>query len=326
MRRRHFLSVLAGAAASGPLGARAQQPERMRRIGVLQSLEADDPESRLRSEAFRQALATLGWSEGRNVKFELRASAPEQMRKMAAELVALGPDIIVAAGTVPVGALLQTTRSIPIVFVQVVDPVGAGFVESLARPGGNVTGFTQFEYSISGKWLDLLKEIAPDVMRIGVVRDSQIVTGIGMYAVMQAVAPSLHVELTPINSTSAAELERAVTALAKIPNSGMIVTPSGTGRQRDRIIGLAATHRLIAVYPYRYYANSGGLISYGPDTIEQFRRTGGYVDRILKGEKPADLPVQAPTSYELVVNLKTAKNLGLQIPASVLGRADAVIE
>ena len=326
MRRRHFLSLLAGAASSGPLGTQAQQPERMRRIGVLQALDVNDPESRLRNEAFQQALAALGWSYGRNVQIEYRAGAPDLSRKFAAELIALAPDVIVAAGTNQVPALLQATRSIPIVFVQVVDPVGAGFVESLSRPGGNVTGFTQFEYSISGKWLELLKEIAPDVVRVGIVRDPRSVTGIGIYAVIQAAAPSAGVEPRPINGTSPAEIEQSITAFAKTPTGGLIVTPSGTGYRRDLIIRLAGLHRLPAIYPFRYYAISGGLISYGPDTIEQFRRAAGYVDRILKGEKPAELPVQAPTKYELVVNLKTAKNLGLQIPASVLARADSVIE
>jgi ABC-type uncharacterized transport system substrate-binding protein len=325
MRRREFITLLGGAAAAWPLAVRAQQGERMRRIGVLQILAENDPEWVARQAAFEQALQALGWSKDRNVRIDYRSAGgdPNRVRKYAAELVALAPDVILTSGNLTVVSLLQVTRTIPVVFVQVVDPVGGGLVESLARPGGNATGFTQFEYSLSGKWLELLKEIVPRVSRVAVIRDPTAIHGIGQFAVIQAVAPSLGVELRPINP---AEIERPLAAFAGSSNGGLIVTSGGTAFVRDLIVPLAARHRLPAVYPYRYYVTDGGLVSYGPDTIHQFRRGAGYVDRILKGEKPADLPVQAPTKYELVINLKTARALGLTVPPTLLARADEVIE
>jgi len=331
MRRREIIALLGGAAASSvawPLAARAQQSEQMRRIGVLQILTENDPEAVARHAAFEQTLEVMGWSKGRNVRIDYRWAGGDanRVRKYAAELLSLGPDVILTSGSITVTPLLQATRTIPIVFVQVVDPVGGGLVESLARPGGNATGFTLFEYSLSGKWLELLKEIAPRVSRVAVIRDPTRGPGIGQFAVIQAVAPSLGVELRPINALDTAEIKRAVAAFAESPNGGLIVTSGGTGFNRDLIIPLASRHRLPAVYPFRYYVTDGGLVSYGPDTIDQFRRAGGHIDRILKGEKPADLPVQAPTKYQLVINLKAAKALGLDVPASVLSRADEVIE
>ena len=287
-----------------PLAARAQQGERMRRVGVLMASTADDPESQARIAAFVQALQQLGWTDGRNVRIDTRwaTSNADDIRRHAAELAALAPDVILAAaGTSTVAPLLQATRTVPIVFVVVIDPVGAGFVASLARPGGNATGFTMFEYGMSGKWLELLKEIAPRVTRAAVLRDPAVASGIGQFAAVQAVAPSLGVELSPVDVRDAAEIERAVTAFARSPNGGLIVTSSAVAtRHRDLIITLAARHRLPAVYAYRFFVTGGGLISYGPDLVDQYRRAAGYVDRILKGEKPADLPVQAPTKYELV--------------------------
>jgi putative ABC transport system substrate-binding protein len=329
MKRRAFFTFLGGAAA-WPLSARAQQPERMRRIGVLMASAADDAESQARIAGFLQGLQQLGWADGRNMRIDTRwaTTNPDDIRRHAAELAALAPDVLVAAtGTVTVAPLLQATRSVPIVFVQVIDPVGAGFVASLARPGGNATGFTIFEYGMSGKWLELLKEIAPRVARAAVLRDPAIASGIGQFGAVQAVAPSFGVELSPVDVRDAGEIERAVTAFARSSNGGLIVTASTlASRHRDLIIALAAGHRLPAVYPFRYFATAGGLISYGPDSIDAYRRAAGYVDRILKGEKPADLPVQAPTKYELVINLKTAKALGLEVPATVLTRADEVIQ
>jgi putative tryptophan/tyrosine transport system substrate-binding protein len=331
MNRREFITLLGGAAAvAWPLAARAQQPDRVRRVGVLMASAADDSESQARIAAFLQGLQQLGWADGRNVRIDTRwaTTDADDIRRHASELAALAPDVLVAAtGTVTAAPLLQATRTVPIVFVQVIDPVGAGFVVSLARPGGNATGFTIYEYGMSGKWLELLKEIAPSMARAAVLRDPAIASGIGQFAAAQAVAPSLGVELSPVDVRDAGEIERAVTAFARSPNGGLIVTASALAtRHRDLIIALAARHRLPAVYSYRYMVVAGGLVSYGPDSLDQYRRAAGYVDRILKGEKPADLPVQAPTKYALVLNLKTANALGLDIPTTVLSRADEVIE
>jgi putative ABC transport system substrate-binding protein len=328
VRRRQCITLL-GAAAAWPLCARAQQGERMRRIGILLPAAADDAEYQARVGAFLQALALLGWTVGRNVRIDTRwatANAAD-IRRHAAELAALAPDIILAHGASTVGPLLQATRTVPIVFPVVSDPVAAGFVDSLARPGGNATGFIVFEYSLSGKWLELLKQIAPSVTRAAVFRDPALPPGIGQFSAIQAVAPSLGVEVIPVNVREAGEIERAVAAFARSPNGGLIVTSSGLAElHRDLIIRLAAQHKLPAVYWERFFVAAGGLISYGPDVIDQYRQAAGYVDRILKGEKPADLPVQAPTKYETVLNLKTAKTLGLTVPDSVLARADEVIE
>ena len=330
MKRREFITLLGGAAAAWPLAARAQQGERVRRIGVLVASAADDPQFQTWVGAFLQGLAQLGWTDGRNVRIDIRwaTTNADDLRRHAAELAALAPDVLVAAtGTATAAPLLQATRTVPIVFVQVIDPVGAGFVASLARPGGNATGFTSFEYGLSGKWLELLKQIAPSMTRAAVLRDPAVASGIGQFAAIQAVAPSLGVELSPVDARDAPEIERAVTAFARSGNGGLIVTPSpAAARHRDLIATLAARHRLPAVYGSRHYVAAGGLISYGPDLIDQYRRAAGYVDRILKGEKPADLPVQAPTKYELVINLKTAKALGLDVPPPLLARADEVIE
>jgi len=328
--RRKFIAALGGTALVWPLAARAQQADRMRRVGVLWNLAADDPEGQARQRAFLQGLQELGWTEGRNVRIDYRwhADDADRYRTYAAELVALAPDVILASSSASTAALQQATRTVPIVFAIVVDPVGAGYVASLARPGGNVTGFTLFEYSLSGKWLELLKEIAPNLMRIAILRDPAIASGIGQFAVIQAMAPpSFGVELSPIDVRDAGEIERDVAAFARESNGGLIVTAStGAVARRELIIMLAARHRLPAVYFFRYYVTSGGLISYGPDPTDPFRRAAGYVDRILKGEKAADLPVQAPTKYELAINLKTAKALGLTVPPSLLSRADDVIE
>jgi putative tryptophan/tyrosine transport system substrate-binding protein len=297
---------------------------------MLTNLAADDPLATARVAAFAQAMQGLGWIVGRNLQIDYRWGQhdPDRLRKYAAELVALGPEVIVANATPSTTALQQATRSVPVVFVNQVDPVGSGFVESLARPGGNVTGFTNFEYGLGGKWLELLKEIAPGVKRVAVLRDATNPAGSGQWGAIQSVAPSFGVELSAVNMPSDTdEIERAVAAFARQPNSGLILTASaGAAARRDRLISMAARHKLPAIYPYRYHVTSGGLISYGPDPVDQYRRAAGYVDRILKGEKAADLPVQAPTKYELVVNLKTAKNLGLEIPTPVLARADEVIE
>jgi putative ABC transport system substrate-binding protein len=329
MRRRAFIAGLGGAAA-WPLVARAQQGERMRRIGVLVASPADDAEFQARVAAFNEGLAQLGWIEGRNVRIDTRwaTTNADDLRKHAAELAATTPDVLVAAsGTTTVAALLQASRTVPIVFAIIIDPVGAGFVASLARPGGNATGFTMFEYGMSGKWLELLKQIAPGVTRAAVLRDPTIASGIGQFGAVQAVAPSLGVELRPVDVRDAPEIERAVTAFAGIEKSGLVVTASPSSTvHRDLIVTLAARHKLPAVYWERFYVAAGGLISYGPDRLDQYRRAAGYVDRILRGEKPADLPVQAPTKYELVINLKTAKALGLEVPQSLLARADEVIE
>jgi putative ABC transport system substrate-binding protein len=329
MRRREFIAGFAGATAL-PFAARAQQGDRVRRIGVLDGgIAADDPEGQASFAAFLQELQRLGWIEGGNVRIDRRwgLGDADTIRKYAAELVALVPDVILISGTATVRPLLQATHTVPIVFTTVADPVGAGFVDSLARPGGNATGFLQFEYNISGKWLELLKEIAPGVTRAAVLRDSAITAGIGQFAIIQSVAPSLGVELSPIDLRDPGEIERAVAAFARSSNGGMIVTGSAlTVHHRDLIVALASRYKLPAVYHRRFMVTGGGLMSYGADLVDQFRRAASYVDRILNGEKPADLPVQAPTKYELVINLKTAKALGLTVPASLLARADEVIE
>jgi putative ABC transport system substrate-binding protein len=329
MRRREFITLLGAAAAAWPLAARGQQPERMRRIGVLQSAAADDPVGQARVKAFQQGLQQLGWTDGRNVRIVYRWAAGnvENSRKYAAELVALAPDVILAVGGAT-GPMLQATRTLPIVFTIAGDPVGSGFVDSLSRPGGNATGFMLFEYSMSAKWLGLLKEIAPSVTRVAVLRDAALPSGTGQFSVIQSVAPSVGVEVSPINIRDAdGEIERAVTAFARLGYGGLIVAAGPVvAVHRDLIIALAARRKLPAVYIERTFVIGDGLISYGPDLIDQFRRASGYVDRILKGEKPADLPVQAPTKYELVINLKTAKALGLTVPDSLLARADEVIE
>jgi putative tryptophan/tyrosine transport system substrate-binding protein len=327
MRRREFIAGL-GSAAAWPVAARAQQPERMRRIGVLLSAAADDAEFQVWVGAFLQRLQKLGWTVGRNVRIDTRWAGANAavIRNHAVELVALAPDVILAHGTSIVAPLLQITRTVPVVFVSTTDPLGAGLVDSMARPGGNATGFMAFEYSLSGKWLELLKQIMPGVMRVAVVRSSQ-GSGTNYFAVIQAVAQSLGLEVSPVNVSDAEEIERAVTTFARAPNGGLVVTPGPAARlHRNLIVALAARHRLAAVYPYRYFMAGGGLISYGPDYVDQYRQAADYVDRILKGEKPADLPVQAPTKYEMVLNLKTAKALGLTVPQSILLRADEVIE
>ena len=329
MRRREFITLLGGSAAAWPLAARAQQAERMRRIGVLLPADANDAEFQTRMGAFQQGLQEAGWSIGRNVQLDIRWATPDaaKIRQQTTELVALAPDVILTTGGSTMVALQQANRTLPVVFVQVPDPVGADFVDSLARPGGNATGFTQFEYGVGAKLLELLKEISPGVMRAVVLRDPASPDGVGQFAAIQAVGPSLGVELRPFGVRDPDEIERAVTTIARGPGSGLIMTASGFSiLHRERIIALVARHRLVAVYPYRFFVISGGLISYGPSSIDPYRRAASYVDRILKGEKPADLPVQAPTKYELVVNLKTAKALGLEIPSSVLARADEVIE
>ncbi len=328
IRRRQFITLLGGAAA-WPLAARAQQGNRVRLLGVLMNTNADDPEGQARIAAFHQGLQEWGWTLGRNARIDVRWGVidADNSRRYAAELVALSPDVILASASAVMGALQQTTRTVPIVFVLIVDPVGAGFVESLAHPGGNVTGFMNYEYSLSGKWLELLREIAPGVTRAAVLRDPTVGSGTGQYATIQAVAQSLGVELRPMDVRDPGEIERAIVAFAQVPNGGLIIVGApSAGVHRNLIITLAARHQLPAVYPIPYFARSGGLISYGPDSADQYRRATGYVDRILKGEKPADLPVQAPTKYELVINLKTAKTLSLEVPPTLLARADEVIE
>jgi putative ABC transport system substrate-binding protein len=317
-----------GVAAGWPFASRAQQPERMRRIGALMSQTADDPEGQSRLLALAQGLQESGWTVGRNVRIDTRwgAGDAERYRRYAAELIALAPDIILVNGPPALAQVQQATRNIPIVFNNIADPVGGGFVKSMARPGGNATGFMQFEYSLSAKWLELLKEIAPRVTRAAVIRNPALTTSVAQFAAIQGAAGSLGLELSPIDMREAGEIERAVTAFAGTPNGGLIVTSVGSSTLRNLIIALAARHKLPTVYPFRYQVTGGGLISYGPDTVDQYRRSAGYVDRILKGENPADLPVQAPTKYELVINLKTAKALGLVVPAPLLARADEVIE
>jgi putative ABC transport system substrate-binding protein len=331
MQRREFIAGI-GSAAAWPVVARAQQPpERMRRIGVFSNQTADDPDARARNAAFLQRLQELGWTVGRNVRIDYRWGAVgdfDQIRKYAIELVSLAPDVIVASGGSLVGPLQRATRTLPIVFPNAEDPVGAGFVDSLARPGGNITGFMTFEYSMAGKWLELLKQIAPSMMRVAVLRDATQGGGTSEFAVIQAMAPSLRVEVNnPVNVRDAAEIERAIAVFAGSPNGGLVVTPGPTTIiHRELIIALAAQRKLPAVYPNRLFVIDGGLISYGPNFLDLYRRAAGYVDRILKGEKPADLPVQAPTHYETVINLKTAKALGLEIPQTLLATADEVIQ
>jgi putative ABC transport system substrate-binding protein len=329
VKRRAFISLLGGAMVAWPLGARAQQPERMRRVFVLIATAAEDPDSQASVTAFAQGMQESGWIVGRNVQVEYRwgAGDADRVRQFATELAALAPDVIVTSGASTMPPLLRATRTVPIVFVNVADPVGSGFVESLSRPGGNATGFMQFEYSLSGKWLEVLKQLVPSVRRAAILRDPDQIGGVGQFAVMQAVAPSLGIEAIPINVRDAPEIERTVAAFARGPNGGLIVTAGLLSVfHRDLIIKLAAEHKLPAVYYRRLFTTGGGLISYGPDLTDQVRRAAGYVDRILKGEKPADLPVQAPTKYDLVINLKTAKALGLGVPPTLLARADEVIE
>jgi len=329
VKRRAFITLLGGAAATWPLAARAQQREKVRRIGVLSVLTADDPESRIGGGAFVLELQQLGWTIDRGLRIDYRwgGGSADDTRKYAVELAALAPEVVLAIGSPAVTALRQTVRAAPIVFVSVIDPVGAGFVDSLARPGGDITGFTLYEYGIRGKWLELLKEIAPRVTRVAVLRDADIAAGAGQLGAMQSVAPQMGVELRPIGVRDAGELERGISGFVRGSNDGLIVTGSGLAlTHHELIITLAARHRLPAVYPFRYFALNGALISYGPNPLDQYRRAAGYVDRILKGEKPADLPVQAPTKYQLVINLKTAKALGLEVPATLLARADEVVE
>jgi ABC-type uncharacterized transport system substrate-binding protein len=327
-RRREFITLLGGAAA-WPLAARAQQPERVRRIGVFSPVAADSPEGQSRLTSFLLRLQELGWTEGRNVRIDYRLAEGDAglMRRHAADVIALGPEVVLANGTTALGPLLEVTRTIPIVFVQVSDPVSTGYVHSLARPGGNVTGFSLFEYGMSGKWLELLKQIVPGMTRAAVLRDATQPTGIAQLAAMHSVAPSLGIELVPVGVRNPEEIERDMVAFARVANGGLIVTSGGAGiRQRDLIIMLATRLRLPGIYPYRYFATGGGLMSYGIDSADPYRRAAGYVDRILNGEKPADLPVQNPTKFELIINLKTAKALGLEIPPTLLARADEVIE
>ncbi len=334
MKRREFMTLLGGAAFAWPRAARAQQPEQMRRVGVLMNMAEDNPEGPAFVTAFQQVLQQSGWTGGRNLRIDIRwgANDVDLDRRFAAELVALAPDVILASGTLSVAALQHVTRTLPIVFAQVSDPVGAGLVDTLARPGSNTTGFMNFEYSLSGKWLELLKQIAPSVTRAAVLRNPANPAGIGQYSAIQdsaiqAAAQSRGVEVSPVGVRDAGEIEGAVVAFARSANGGLIVTPSaGESSHHDLIIRLAAQYKLPAIYADSYAVTGGGLISYGPDRVDQFRRAAGYVDRILKGEKPADLPVQAPTKYELVINLKTAKALGLDVPAGLLAAANEVIE
>jgi putative ABC transport system substrate-binding protein len=333
MRRREFITLLGGAAVAQTTPwrgiASAQQPARTRRVGVLMNIGADDPDAHDNIAAFRQSLGQRGWTDGRNVQIDIRWGGGDsaEIGRHAAELIALAPDIIVATGTAGMDPLLQATRTLPIVFANVADPIGAGYVDSMARPGGNATGFLQFEYTLSGKWPELLKQIAPRVTRVAVLRDSAITAGIGQFAVIQSVAPSLGLDVSAVNVRDASEIERRVAAFARTPNGGLVVTASALATiHRKLIIALAAEYKLPAIYYRRYFATSGGLISYGYDIATQYRGAAGYVDRILRGEKPADLPVQAPVKYETVLNLKTAKALGLDVPPQVLVRADEVIE
>ena len=328
MRRREFIRLLGGASVAWPLTARAQQGDRVRRIGVLSPLAADHPESQARMAAFLKELQQLGWSDGRNMRIDYRSgTSAEPMRRHAAELIALPADVVVANGGEAVEPLAQATRSVPIVFVQVSDPVGAGYVASLARPGGNVTGFANIEYGMSGKWLELLKEIAPGVTRAAVLRDATNPAGIAQLAALHTVAPSLGVVVSPIHVRDTDDIERDIAAFAREGNGGLVLTAGGPGvRHRNLILALAARHRLPAVYPYRFFVTGGGLMSLGSDSTDTYRRAAGYVDCILNGEKPAGLPVQNPTKFELVINLKTAKTLGLTVPPTMLATADEVIE
>ena len=328
MRRREFITLLGGAAVAWPLAARAQQGERVRLIGVLSNATVN-AEAQANLAAFQQGLQQLGWTDGRNVRIEARWGGGDarEIRRHAGELAALAPDVILATGNAAMRPLLEATHTVPIVFVQVVDPLGAGYVDSMARPSGNATGFIQFEYTLSGKWLGLLKEIAPHVTRVAVLRDPAVPSGVGQFDVIQSVAPSVGVEVSAINVRDAGEIERAVAAFAGSSNGGLISTASALAAvHRELIIALATRHKLPAVYHRRFFVTSGGLVSYGVDFLDQYRQAASYVDHILKGEKPADLPVQAPTKYELVINLKTAKALGLEVPPSLLARADEVIE
>ena len=329
MKRREFITLMGGGVAAWPLMARAQQSERVRRLGVLMAVAADDSEGLARLAAFRDTLKQLGWSDGQKIVMEYRWAGgdAERLRQYAAELIALAPDVILAVGGSTVGPLQQASRTVPIVFTQTPDPVGAGFVDSLARPGGNATGFTLFEFGTSGKWLELLKEIAPRLTRVAVLRDPAIPQGSGQLGAIQSVASSLGVELRPVDVRDAREIERAINAFAQSPNGGLIVTASGVSVvHRDLIVTLAARHKLPAIYFQRFFVAAGGLMSYGPDSVEPHRLAAGYVDRILRGEKPADLPVQAPTKYEIVINLKTAKALSLEVPEKLLALANEVIE
>jgi putative ABC transport system substrate-binding protein len=328
VRRSEFIWLLGGAATAWPLAVHSQQAESVRRIGVLMNLAADDPEGQARLTGFLQGLQESGWADGRNAHIDTRwGTDAGSTRKNAAELVALAPDVILASASAATSTLQQTTRTVPIVFVTVVDPVGAGYVESLARPGANLTGFSLYDYGLSGKWLELLKEIAPKMTRAAVLRDTSVSSGSGQFAIIQAVAPSFGVELHPIDMRDPGEIERAVAAFARVPNSGLVVAGAPSlSAHRQLIIALAARHQLPAVYPLPYLTRSGGLIAYGPNIVDSYRRAASYVDRILKGENPADLPVQAPTKYELTINLKTARALGLDVPARLLARADEVIE
>jgi putative ABC transport system substrate-binding protein len=328
MRRRRFITLLGSAAVAWPHAARAQQADKVRHIGVLNSLAANDSEGQSRIAAFVQGLQQAGWVVGRNLRIEFRwaSGRVDDHRKLAMELVALAPDVIVATGSAST-APLHATSTVPVVFVNVIDPVGAGFVESLARPGGNATGFTQFEYSTSGKWIELLKEIAPRVTRAAVLRDHALPSGLGQFAAIQSAAPRLGMEVMPVNVRLAAEIERALVAFAGVPNGGLIVTGSSSSvLHRALIVLMAARLKLPAVYNQKFFVGHGGLVSYGPDLQEQYRLAAGYVDRILKGEKPADLPVQSATRYELAINLKTAKALGLDVPLILQQRADELIE
>jgi putative tryptophan/tyrosine transport system substrate-binding protein len=327
MRRREFITFVGSAAVVWPLAARAQQAEQVRRVAIL--MNVDSAEQRENHAVFVQVLQQLGWIDGRTVRIDTRWANGQasEIRKHATEIVALAPDLIVATGNAGMVPLLQVTRTIPIVFANVADPVGAGIVETMARPGGNATGFVQFEYSLSGKWLELLKQIAPSVTRVAVLRDPDIPSGIGQFAIIQSVAPPLGVEVSSINIREAGEIQRAVAAFARSPNGGLIITPSALAvAHREIIVSLAAQYRLPAVYYRRWFVDQGGLISYGYDALQQYRNAAGYVDRVLKGAKPADLPVQVPTKYDMVINLKTAKALGLTMPPSLLTSADEVIE
>jgi len=329
MRRREFVTFLSGAVAAWPFAAGAQPRERVRRIGVFMPGVADDAEFQVRNAAFLQGLGGLGWTVGRNLRIEYRwgAGDADRYRAIAAELVATEPDVILALGTSTVSALRRATHRVPIIFTSVTDPVGGGLVASLAHPGGNATGFLSTEFGFGGKWLELLKDIAPQVTRVAVIRDAAVASQTGVFGGIQSVAPSLGAELRPIDSRDPGEIEREVTAFAREPNGGLIaVSGSNVLMHREMLVALAARHRLPAVYPYRSHVMSGGLACYGPDNVDQFRQAAAYVDRVIKGEKPADLPVQAPTKFELVINLKAAKGLGLEIPPHVLARADEVIE
>jgi putative ABC transport system substrate-binding protein len=329
MRRREFIMLLGGATACRTLAVRAQQPEPMRRVGVLMQIAEGDAESKIQLAEFQRELRELGWVVGRNVKLDARWAGgdSDRIRKYAAELVALAPDVVLASGGTAVGALQQASRTVPIVFVNVTDPIGRGYVASLPEPGGNATGFTSFEFGMGGKWLELLKQIAPGVTRVAVFRDPVITGGMGYLAAIHALAPSIGVEVSPIDVRVESDIERAIAAFARTPNGGLIVAPDPAAiAHRELIIALASKYRLPAIYPFRYFVAEGGLISYGPNAIEQFRRAASYADRILKGQKPGNLPVQAPTKFELVISLKTAKAIEVAVPQTLVSRADELIE